>query len=723
MIRLALLLLMAFSGPLVAQPVAVTSGEHDGFTRLVFDFGRPVDWQVGRSQDGYVMRLNGETPRYDLTQAFRLIGKSRLAAIWADPADGTLRLGLACACHALPFEFRPGIIVVDLRDGPPPKGSSFELGLDGRLSEPLAQRPQPRPRPRPALPPPGGYDWQELALGRLRPGGDVPPPPATVVRRPDVLPPDPALDPLRAALLQQMARGAAQGVVDMTVRPAPGPAAPPFSQARVRIGDSPEVRHQPESAARGDLSADGRACPSTTEVDAAAWGDLTRPAADQLAEARAALTGEFDRVDPATLQKAVRLHLHLGFGAEARQLITALSESPGQLAREAALGHLVDLEQDPTGIFDGLWACDGPAALWAVLATPPQRGDAVNAAAVRLAFSALPLHLRHHLGPRLVDRFLAIDDRATAQALRDAVGRAPGALSADLSLISARIDLHGDRPAEAEARATAALSQPGPGTTDALLALVEARVAQRLPVKPDLVLALQAALAQEGTTDPRLTRGLGLAQAAAGQFDEAAATLGESLAGDADFWALLAALAPDDALLRHGVRAADDRRPVAPAAAAHQIAERLLGLGLAPAAADWALWSGETDALLAARIALARGDATAALGLLGSDTGEEAEALRLVALARSGQNAALARRASAAQDTDETRRALALAGDWQGIAALPPEAAGPWHGLAVAAGGATDTALPSLERAEAIVTAAEATRKAALALTAEVPPP
>ena len=126
-----LMLALCWGGLANAGPVAVTSGEHDGFTRLVFDFGAPVEWQVGRSADGYEVAITGATPAYDLRGIFQLIGRSRLAAIWPDPQTGNLRIGIACACHALPFEFRPGIVVIDLRDGPPPRGSSFELSLAG----------------------------------------------------------------------------------------------------------------------------------------------------------------------------------------------------------------------------------------------------------------------------------------------------------------------------------------------------------------------------------------------------------------------------------------------------------------------------------------------------------------------------------------------------------------------------------------------------------------
>lgn len=138
---------MALFLPFAAQaaPVQVTSGEHPGFTRLVMQYGGAVNWQLGRTLDGYALRVQEERPDYDLAKAFDLIGKGRLAAIWPDPATGDLHFGIACACYAIPFEFRPGIVVVDLYDGTPPKGSSFEQPLD--LPVPAAAPAPPRDSP------------------------------------------------------------------------------------------------------------------------------------------------------------------------------------------------------------------------------------------------------------------------------------------------------------------------------------------------------------------------------------------------------------------------------------------------------------------------------------------------------------------------------------------------------------------------------------------------
>ena len=131
LLRVVVVLALLVPMPVLAQSVAVTSGEHDGFTRIALDFGQVVDWQLGRTADGYALRVAGQKPSYDLTAVYKLIGKDRIAALWVDPANGDLHIGVGCGCFAMPFAFRPSIVVVDIKNGKPPKGSSFEVDLPG----------------------------------------------------------------------------------------------------------------------------------------------------------------------------------------------------------------------------------------------------------------------------------------------------------------------------------------------------------------------------------------------------------------------------------------------------------------------------------------------------------------------------------------------------------------------------------------------------------------
>lgn len=571
----ALLAVLLLSGPAAAQVVRVISGDHPTFTRLVLSFDSAPDWQLGRSTDGYALRLSGAQPRYDLSDIFRRITRDRLAAVWADPGDGRLRLRVACACHALPFELRPGVLVIDIRDGPPPPGSSFETAFDGATLPPLAAAPRPRPRARADIGP-IPFDWTAQITPSL---GDLPLPPPAL--------PAPAEAALREELLQGLSRGMAEGLVDPVSR-LPTPVAPPSphrtpAEGNLRFGDPLDTRTglvPPQQVA-----ADGQACLDDSRLDLAAWGD-SQPAATQLSSSLSGLLEEFDRPDPVAVQRAVRLHLHLGFGAEARALLQAFPIDGPDTRFLASLGRLVDGEADPEGPFRGMAGCDGAAALWALLADPALPPRLSRAPAVLRSFSVLPAPLRRHLGPGLAERFLAAGDAATAAALQDSFLRIPGPPDPRATVTEARITAAlGASPQAAELLQEPA-ADPGPAQPLALVALVDLHAADGRALDPAVETALAAFLPQfSGTEDEAaLRRAHLLALALTDQFDAAFAALPDSPEAAPDLWRLLA-LGPDSALLLHAIGAEPS---AVPPAQRDSIAARLLNLGFPEEAQRWA---------------------------------------------------------------------------------------------------------------------------------------
>ncbi|MBC7736337.1 MAG: hypothetical protein H7245_03725, partial [Candidatus Saccharibacteria bacterium] len=271
MIRRIAALVILLLLPLQAhgQAAQVTSGDHVDFTRIVVQYPGAVDWTVGRTPDGYELRLPDSGTAYDLTKAFDLIKKDRLAAIWTDPSTGSLKLTIACACYAIPFEYRPGTVVIDIRNGTPPAGSAFELALEG------APPPQPplAMTPTPAMDPPLGnpvpvYDWTALALppvlASVDPAVDLPGPAA----------PSRDLDPLRQSLIEQLSRGASAGIVDMakpTQASKPGADENPNASVAVRTGDQHQLILRQKGEGDQPMTAEGDACFSDEQLDIASW--------------------------------------------------------------------------------------------------------------------------------------------------------------------------------------------------------------------------------------------------------------------------------------------------------------------------------------------------------------------------------------------------------------------------------------------------------------------
>ena len=305
---------LALAVPAQAETVAVQSGEHGDFTRLVLDFALPTTWQMVRTPEGYAVTVDQPGLEFDLSSVYRVITQDRLSTIWTDPATGALTLGIGCACHAFPFEMASDVLVIDLRDGPAPPASSFEYAADGELMPPLTPRAAKRPKTRP-MPPVAEtrqetvpsladgpvYDWIAAA------GAAAKPVPVTTqaVTTPEVPASEPAphLDQaaLQDALLRQISKGAARGTVEIAPAMRNHAAATEPAMTDTPAGHDPMVQIAVDGAGWVDpdatdreadrMTATGATCIPDSAVDVAAWGDA-RPVAVAMGSRTGAIYGD-----------------------------------------------------------------------------------------------------------------------------------------------------------------------------------------------------------------------------------------------------------------------------------------------------------------------------------------------------------------------------------------------------------------------------------------------
>ncbi|NBZ87319.1 hypothetical protein [Stagnihabitans tardus] len=762
----ALLVLLAAIVPGWAAPVVVTSGEHRDFTRVVLQFEGQPDWQFGRTLDGYAIRIPGARPDYDLARAFALIGKTRLATMGPDPATGDLALGIACACHAIAFEFRPGIVVIDLRDGAPPAGSSFEEPLPPLSAPPPAEVPVAEASQAETTPGPdaealvGGYDWTRLSLEQL--GISAGDPAAESLAEAAPAAPKPDLDHLRDSLVQELGMGATAGLIELAPPPrtetdladplgtdhaapdhapvdhapvdhapaehapaehapaehapaehAPAEHAPAEvaaehgtqtghaeatklaehatisgaseaeieSMMRTHLGETPEIQMRDVGEARPALTAQGARCISDEDLDLPAWGGADRAIADQFGPIRQGMIGEFDKPSPEAIKRVIRFYLFIGFGAEARSLLRAYPDLFEEAPIWTAMAHLLDGEPDVTGTFSGMEDCDTAAALWAVLSDPKSMPrDEIGRAAVARSFSAMPAAIRRLIGPRLVDAYIAAGDIPTATALSTSVLRAPGDAGPEVVMMQAAMDRALGHVGEAEAKLEPLAHAPGPASTDALVDLVEHRAMLGQTVSEDEVITLEAALRErEGSVDEeRYRTALVLAKAASGNYDAAFAET-EDPATLSSIWRLLAQAGGDTPLLNHATLAEGDPAPVEARESAGIIADRMLMLGLADQAARWLTLAPRAPDLLRARVALANGEAQAAIDLVRDDSSERAMHLKAQALISLGDQQGAAEIYAAMGQADQEMSILTANKAWEKLATQGP---GPWKDVA-----------------------------------------
>ena len=718
MIRL-LIFLLFFATSAQAQGVLVKSGEHGPFTRLVLTFPSPVEWVLGRTPDGYGLHLQRARMTYDLSSVYALITKERLKSIWADPESGDLLLGLDCDCHAIPFELTSRILVIDLKDGPAPENSSFELSLiDGSLSPPI--KPIAPPRPKTKSDAGKNYDWLAQTTGQRVPlAQNTPQPSAPTDKDPTGLESDLRLDAFRTLLVKEVSRGATQRLVEMAAPSARAPSAPtaadepsapaPPAQARTALQDLPGVDVSTDQEQRPPLTVRGETCPGTANLDIGSWADPD-DGATALTSAGANLLSEFDVPDPGRVLQAVNLHLYFGFGAEARLLLTNFLPAGQNDPYRLAVSYILDDEDPRQNPFRDMQTCDSAAALWSLLSAPPGETLAfVNGAAASRTFLALPKHLRSSLGPETAKRLLRSGDSANAEVVKQSFERTVPTDDPTRNLLEADQTLQAGDPAGAEAF----LPENASGETAlaALFTLVESRFQQRLAVEAQDVLALESFAFEHGNgpLKPKIDRALAHASALAGDFRAAFGHAAASPMLTRDIWSLLAELGAESAVLAFAVGLEAAQRDALPSAVRSKMADRLLRAGLPNAALDWTK-SPETDPQLAARVALANGDARTALQHLSSQSPGADSALMAsayAALQEFDAASTLLRQAGKTGDADRMQR---WTGTWAAETAAEND---PWKIVAdLIDPDATIETLPPLQASESHLAQSQTTRAA-----------
>lgn len=677
-----ILRLLLFAGLLIvpglawAENAKVRSGEHAGFSRLVVTLAEPAAWKFGRSEDGYELRLDRAGVIFDLAQVFTRIPKTRIGAV-ASMGESRLTVTANCACHAETFEFRPGILVIDLKDGAPPEGSRFETVLDTRQTEEPPETP--------------AYEW--VAAGTK-----------VEDKRPVAMLPATAL---RDSLLRELSLGAARGVIDMQLAEVPGPETAGQMTGQIRVGT--EISFEPHQGGATDpVTLQSGICIDEMALAIQDWASPADPAA-VLSRAREGLLEEFDKPDPDAVEKAARRYIFLGFGREARQIVAQLAPEIPSAPLLMSLGILVDGEADPVTAFAGMENCDTAAALWSVLARSHLRpSERINASAIVRAFSALPPGLRRTLVLPLGERLLEQGDTESARRVRDAAGRVSQDGATGAALMTAELLVHEGDSIAAEEKLAAIAGGRGSLEPEALIAQVELAAAQRSAVPPETISDL-AILAQQHRgldIEPKLRRALVLAEALSGDFGAAMKDVERAPESRMEVWSLLAEIGPDTAVLDFAIFGQSEVRPQVPRDTGVRFAERLAKLGFGDEAALWLSAvapdpgsRAEQERLLFARIALANRDALSTVRHLAGIPGADAASLRAEAQMQLGDFSAAVLSLKEVEDVEGVARAERLSQHWEGVAT---QDAGVWQRAASFAPGEG----PALPEGEAVTLSA-----------------
>ena len=404
---------MLIATQLAAEPILVRSGEHADFSRLVVMAPAGTAWTLERQPDGYRLTLDMENPEFLLEQVFNLIPRTRVLDVSRSNRPPGLVFQTGESITAAAFQLSNGGIVLDFGSDPQAEGAE----------------------PNPVFGSGGNEAAQEIARSypsiavyadsfpRVWQAAGTP----SVVTIPEALPsdvpkfseaPDARLAEAESNLLEQLGRAAAQGLIHLPLPSAEDASADPefapdpkdrMNDEEQGAGEAPAGHLAVKSltAIDRDAGVEARAmtqfvgtgsCPAEGSFDVASWID-DEPATAQIAAARRDLYGEFDRSSPEDVVRLARIYIAFGFGDEARTLVEAF-DLPEKDALPIHLMAAV-LSEGSAREFNGLAkmsSCNGPVALWAVLATSEDIATVINFEAIKRTYSALPSHFRGFIG-------------------------------------------------------------------------------------------------------------------------------------------------------------------------------------------------------------------------------------------------------------------------------------------------------------------------------------
>ncbi len=677
---------------LLGQQIAIRSGEHGDFTRLVFDVLSDTSWKLTHVEGSNTVRLSLTTVAkgFNTGAAFEKIDRSRILNLTPAPNSNEIDIQLACDCKAEVFLLRKKMLVVDIK---PNIVSDLDVAVDRDLipKDEVLTSSEPRMNVAEGL--------TKIWLGpspRLGPqSGAIASPPFSFDLTSDLENRDEFIHEseedstrgiaIRSQIFGDIANAATQGLLD---RPQHLRRPPEMVKVEPDSSDGESLdlvlpeRIDRNSSSDGRISIGGQSCTNNQNLKIGSWVTDDSEFNLSLSTRRSAMFEEFDRINQNAQSSYVRSLLFFGFGAEARSVAMMGDRQPNRL--HLALSYLIDGEADPSRFFRNQLECDSYAAMWAVLdgSELDPRND-LNEPYVLQAFEGLPKHLRLHLGPILASNLLEKGYPDVAKSVLRRLERANGGETDSILLGKANIELQEGNDEVAKKAFTTLSTLNVPETAAAIASSVEIARENGEQVS-DRIVELSAAFSTElrNTNEgPELWQAHLRSLVLNGRYDDAFDVLDNvegvpkelvdtSLGETID---LITRQAEDLAFLKYYFDKIPEKSKVLEGTTILAAAKRVLGLGLPKAAIKHL--EGISDPSLDREVRVLRAEALIQMSkpedaeiLLIGLTGDRVARLRAQARSQMGDHAYAKNIYKELGDEPEELKQAWLSGDWESVA-------------------------------------------------------
>jgi tetratricopeptide (TPR) repeat protein len=382
----------------------------------------------------------------------------------------------------------------------------------------------------------------------------------------------------------------------------------------------------------------------------ASWSD-GRAFDQQLGDAHMNLFTTLGKLDIGAAVKLARLYLHFGFGVEAKQVLNFDPKLHQRWPELSGIANILDSQAlRQATYFTTKNDCRGAVLLWKFVAN--QDGEPLSSdtnKAILFELSALPIHLRNILAPKVSARFLQVGSPKHAQSAVQTLERTEYEISEQGNFENANILLATNNPDEA-LKVFSKINSNTRVAAEALLQTTQQQLEANLETsRPTQELIEGYATEYQGTPLGRNLRNVAiLSTSKAGRFSQVFAEISMLDANDQppllrQVYSDIVNFSEDAVFARHSFLSVDKMHFAGSKKLRLQFAERLLQLGFTeeamkylPSPSGAGDVSSEETSFLRAKILIAQSRPAAAIILLEKMDNDEAKFLLAQAFSMQG---------------------------------------------------------------------------------------
>ena len=443
-----------------ALEVTARSGEHDGFTRVVFYIGQKARWTSKHKENGIELSFNGEAINFEASDFHRRLNQGRVEKIFVAPEGDRIVLEFGCRCSADQFSTKDGLLVYDIK---PDRGKKVTNTHTPKPKLPVFFEKLPE-NPMPIA---SGFE-AEKPIDAQKNGG---------------------VAHIRNFLFEALTGASDANILqkDQQAKVMPPPAVEnsDLMPANMAISDGFDSGHLAIDREL-PLTQRGENCPTNLEFNLFEWAGKTSFNA-AVASARSGLVGEFDEIDSEAVERLVKLYLAFGFGAEARQTIEAFQNQQDHAKLLAIADILENRKQAEPSFFHGFVSCNTHAAMWSILGQEAlPKGTNLNVDAITFATMSLPPKLKPRLGTLVAERVFEAGYSDLSEIILGHIEQTNSGSSFSQGLILAKLRKNAGQIEEAIVHLEAILNSDTLIPPDALFELIDLKILLDHPVEAKL---------------------------------------------------------------------------------------------------------------------------------------------------------------------------------------------------------------------------------------------